>query len=336
MRQRAILCLICVLCLLCAGASAAWAEPVSGDPEPEVTTQQPATAPPETTSPATTVDASVPRFMVTSFKVDGGMLTPEKRTLLTVELKNMSVTKPIRNIKLSFTDETGGVTADGTGTQFVQSVNPNGVYTWTIAITASKSAPMGEHHLVVSSEYEDPYYAVYKSADTLSVTVSDVPLLAFEGLMLPQTVVAGAADAFTVKIANTGKAVVRNVRVEVNVPGVNTGGVVFVGEIPAGEQREAVVRFNVDGKAGQTEGDCRLIYDDEFGKSYELKQTLQTRIVPEEPASGDGARASAGGSVGWMLVFGAVCLLIGGAIGFLLKTVILNYKARKGDQTTVR
>ena len=335
MRRRVILSLICILSMLFIFAVPSFAEPVSGDPEPEPpATQPPVTAAPETTTtPATTVDASVPRFMVTSFKVEGGALAPEKKTLLTVELKNMSSTKPIRNIKLAVTDETGGIAAEGTGTQFVQAVNPNGVYTWTVNITASKSAPMGEHHLIVSSEYEDPYYTVYKGSDTLSVNVTDVPLLSFEGMMLPQTLSAGSMDAFTVKIVNTGKAVVRNVRIELDVPGVNTGGAVFVGEIPAGEQRQAQVNLRIDGEPGAVQGSCQLIYEDEFGKGYALKQDMRAQIVAAEESTGVISAQPAGqkSSVLWMILYGVLCVLIGGAVGFVLRMYLVEKKSRKDE-----
>ena len=63
----------------------------------------------------TPVNSSVPRFMLTSYSIDGGYVSPSEQKELSLTLKNYSRDKAIYNVKLSLTDDSAEIQPDGTG-----------------------------------------------------------------------------------------------------------------------------------------------------------------------------------------------------------------------------
>lgn len=278
----------------------------------------------------TTQDASNPRLMVTDFKVEGGSLMPNKKSTVTITLKNYSKTKYIKNIKLSISEESGDIKPVGTGNKYVDIIYAGGAYTWELELTASATAGIGEHEITVSSEYEDKYFGSYSGSDVIRVNVKQTVGLDYSGVQLPAKVYPDDTTTMEISIMNTGKSNIRNCKIDFDIKGLESGGTTFVGEIAAGEQGSASANLRVGKELGETEGTVTITYEDEFGKSHTKKQKVNTTVVerPVEPETDEEKQPKY--PLWWAFLLGGIA--IGGGVGSAIPIAIYNNKQRKQDE----
>ncbi len=282
--------------------------------------------------PETTQDVSQPRLMVTSYKIEGGSVSPEKKAELRITMKNHSSTKAVSNIKLSILDETGDIKPDGMGTEYVKIIYAGGTYTWKVPVIVSKKAETGEHHLTVTMEYEDKYYTAYTATDTLSVNVKQTVSMDYDSLQLPSKVNQEDTETISPNIINTGKSTIRNCKIDFNIEGLESGGTLFIGEIPAGESKNgsANLRVGTD-KLGETKGTATITYEDEFGETYEKTVDLSTNIEEKvEVAEQEQVEEEKKNNLWWLFIL--IGLAAGGALGFGIPATVRAKKQREEDE----
>lgn len=282
--------------------------------------------------PETTQDVSQPRLMVTSYKIEGGSVSPEKKAELQITMKNHSSTKAVSNIKLSILDETGDIKPDGMGTEYVKIIYAGGTYTWKVPVIASKKAETGEHHLTVTMEYEDKYYTAYTATDTLSVNVKQTVSMDYDSLQLPSKVNQGDTETISPNIINTGKSTIRNCKIDFNIEGLESGGTLFIGEIPAGESKNGSANLRVGAdKLGETKGTATITYEDEFGETYEKTVDLSTNIEEKvEVAEQVQVEEEKKNNLWWLFIL--IGLAAGGALGFGIPAAVRAKKQREEDE----
>lgn len=284
--------------------------------------------------PETTVDASQPRLMVSSYKLDGEYITPDGDSTIEITFKNHSQTKAISNIKLSLTEESGEIKPSGTGSEYVSRIYAGSSYTWKTKLKASKIAAIGEHRLTVTAEYEDKYYNAYSATDTLLVNVSQSVGLDFAGVTLPRKVTQENTVTMDVNLMNTGKCMVRNSKLTFDIEGLETGSVLFIGEIAAGESKTGSANFRVStDKLGEVKGKATLAYEDEFGNPYSKEIEISTVIEkkPEEKEEIEEEETFNTKYPKWW-AFLIAGIAAGGAVGFAVPTAIHAKKQRKEDE----
>lgn len=282
--------------------------------------------------PETTQDVSQPRLMVTSYKIEGGSVSPEKKAELQITMKNHSSTKAVSNIKLSILDETGDIKPDGMGTEYVKIIYAGGTYTWKVPVIVSKKAETGEHHLTVTMEYEDKYYTAYTATDTLSVNVKQTVSMDYDSLQLPSKVNQGDTETISPNIINTGKSTIRNCKIDFNIEGLESGGTLFIGEIPAGESKNGSANLRVGAdKLGETKGTATITYEDEFGETYEKTVDLSTNIEEKvEVAEQEQVEEEKKNNLWWLFIL--IGLAAGGALGFGIPAAVRAKKQREEDE----
>lgn len=278
----------------------------------------------------TTQNTSQPRLMVNAYEC--GVLTPAKSGTVEITFKNYSSRKAVYNIKLSAVDESGDIRASEIGTKYVEKIKAGGTYKWDLPVTVAKTAASGEHKISISAEYEDEYYTAYSSADTLAVTVAQPVGFAYDGLILPQKVIQGETASINVNFMNTGKSVIRNCKVQFDIEGLQTGGVLFAGEIPAGENIEGTANFSVSRDVlGETSGTATLTYEDELGGQYSETVDLSTIIEePPEQTEEEAEKKESKYPLWWLFL--TVGIVAGGAAGFAVPTAIHARKQRLEDE----
>lgn len=280
----------------------------------------------------TTVDASQPRLMVTSYKLSEVSVNPSGKTTLEITMKNYSNTKALKNIKLSLLDDSGEIKTDGMPTAYVDHIYAGSTYTWKLSLTASKTAAIGEHNLTFTAEFEDKYYNSYSTSDTISVTVTQTPSLDFDGVQLPVKVTQGDTQTVTVKLMNTGKAKLRNCKVDFAVEGFESAGTLFIGEIPAGESKDGNTNLRISTDVlGEVEGKATVSYEDELGEVY-TKEVKVSSLIEEkvELAEPEEEEEQAKYPMWWLFLI--VGVVVGGTVGFLIPTIINSNKQRKQDE----
>lgn len=280
----------------------------------------------------TTADASQPRVMVTDYKLSSENILPSEKSELEITVKNFSPSKAVRNVKLSITEESGDIKIEGMPTKYVERIYAGSTYVWKLTLTASKTAGIGEHKLTVSAEYEDKYFNAYSSSDMISVNVMQTAGLDYDGIKLPAKVVQGETQSVSVKLMNTGKAVLRNCRVDFKIDGLESGGTLFIGEIPAGESKEGNANLRVSQDSlGEVKGKATIYYEDELGESYSKSAELSTVIEKKVEVAETPAEEEENKNPLWWL-FLAAGMAAGGAAGFAVPTIIHSRKQRKEDE----
>lgn len=282
--------------------------------------------------PETTVNSSQPRLMVSAYKLTSESVTPNENTAIEITFKNYSNSKAVYNIKLSLLEESGEIRPSGTGTQFVNKIAAGGSYTWKVELNASKTAQIGEHKLTASAEYEDEYYSAFSSSDTLLVNVMQSVSLDYSGIELPKKVTQDSTVTAEINLMNTGKSALRNAKVNFDIEGIDSGSVLFIGEIPAGESKSGSTNLRVSKEIlGDVSGTAVLSYEDEFGTEYSKEINISTKIEEKiETENKEETEKEQKYPLWWaFLLTGAV---IGGAVGFIIPTAINASKKRKEDE----
>lgn len=287
----------------------------------------------ETTSAPeeTTVNMSAPKLMVTDYKLEKESIVPGKSSKITVTLKNTNSYKSVRNLKLTLSDATGEIVPDGMGTTFSNYIGAGEVYVWETSLSAVNTAEEGRHQLTLSAEYEDSYFSSYSSSDNIFVNVKQPVSLDFDGAVLPAKVVQDETVSLSLNLMNTGKSTLYNVKIESSVENLKTGGCVFAGEIPAGENKTTNVNFLVSPDfTGDTSGKITISYEDVYGEKYSVEQTVSTLVDEKTEIADIEEKDEKKYPLWWAFLLGG--LVIGGGVGAAIPVGIYSAKQRKRDE----
>lgn len=166
-----------------------------------------------------------------------------------------------------------------------------------LALTAEKTVQVGVHKLILNIEYEDLYYTPYLSTDTLSVLVRQSVALDYDGIQLPAKVVQDRTETVVFNFMNTGKSVLRNCKAIFDIKGLESGGALFIGDIAVGESKSGNANLRVSAEIlGRISGTVTIMYEDEFGESYQEKVPVTTTIEEKvEPTEAEAEEEENGG-----------------------------------------
>lgn len=280
----------------------------------------------------TTVDGSMPRVMLSSYSIEGNSISPDKEKEIEIVIKNYNSKKAVYNIKLSLTEDTGDIKPEGTGTKYVSKIGAGSKYIWKVPLTASKTAQTGEHKLTLNVDYEDKYYSGYSSTDVICLNVKQTVALDYDSVQLPAKVTQGNTETISPNLMNTGKSLIRNCKLSFDIDGLESGGVLFIGEIPAGESAAGSANLRVSSeKLGEVKGTVTISYEDEFGKAYSKKVDVSTTIEEKKEVTEEEKKEEEKKNPLWWL-FLIIGMAAGGGIGFGIPAIIRSDKQRKEDE----
>lgn len=280
----------------------------------------------------TTQNASRPQLIVTSYSLDGKYVSPSKSANLSVILKNESKDKSIKNLKLTISEEKNDIKFKRE-TFFVDEIKPKGTYTLNIELTAAKTAEIGEHKLVLASTYEDKYFTSFESSDNILINVKQKTALDYDGIILPKKLTQDDTATMEVNLMNTGKSAIRNAKISFDIDGLETGGVLFIGMIKAGESKTGSANFQVSpSKLGDVKGTATLSYEDDFGKSYSESISLSSTIIKKKAVKSDSDMDKKKSKFSLWWLFLLIGLAIGGGVGAIIPISINQSKKRKEDE----
>ena len=312
--------------------SANESEPDVDNDSTSVTQEAETTTAVTTTEEPTTEDNSMPRFMVTSYELEGQSLTPGKPAELSVTFDNYSYTKALYNMKFEIADPSGEILTTGMPTKYVSYVGAYGSYTWVIELNAINTASIGQHDLQVSVEYEDEKFNSYHSSDTVRIDVKQSVKLSYSGATLPKKVIQGDTQTVTVDLMNTGKSRIYNCTLDFDIEGMQSGGSVFVGNIEPAQSAQGSANLRIDTDTlGEVTGKITITYEDDYGKEY--KKTVDVSTVIEEKveqvATTTEDEKEKKNPLWWLFIL--IGLAVGGSAGFGIPWLINDKKQRKED-----
>ena len=217
-------------------------------------------------------------------------------------------------------------------TFFVDEIKPKGTYTLNIELSASKTAEIGEHKLVLASTYEDKYFTSFESSDNVLINVKQKTALDYDGIILPKKLTQDDTATMEVNLMNTGKSAIRNAKISFDIDGLETGGVLFIGGIKAGESKTGSANFQVSSsKLGDVKGTATLSYEDDFGKSYSESISLSSTIIKKKAVKSDSDMDKKKSKFSLWWLFLLIGLAIGGGVGAIIPISINQSKKRKED-----
>ena len=295
------------------------ADPYAPEPEPA---PGPAPEPEPAPEPPTQ-----PRLMVIAYRLEKDPLAAGEKTQLSVTVRNTSSSHPVKNIKLSFSEESGEIWPEGTGATYCAGIGAGGTHTWKFTVSALTTAQSRPHPAAITMEYEDGAGQPCSATDRIILQLRQPVRLEYEEPALPPRVTQGDTVPFQVTLMNMGKSTIYNALLKFEIPGLAGGGGVLVGAIPPGESLSGATNFRVDSDLlGDVSGTLTLSYEDDYGESYEKEIALATTIEEkmETPPPSGGDKDATPPVSRWILwAGGAVLLLAAAFLGFRW------YRARK-------
>ena len=282
---------------------------------------------PETTQ----MNMSAVKLMVTDYTLEGGSIIPGESSKLTITIKNTNNSKSAKNIKLTLSDGENEIIPDGMGTLFLGVIYAGSSYTWETSLSAVHTAAEGRHQLSLTAEYEDINYSSYSSSDTIFVDVRQPVSLDFDGAKLPVKVIQSENVTLSISLMNTGKSELSNVRIKPVIDGLDSGGITFVGNIPAGEIGAATVNLRVSSEIlGKIKGKIKILYEDVYGTKYNITQPVSTLIEEKIEIEQVEEEEKPKYPLWWAFLLGGVVL--GGGIGCAVPIAVYSSKQRKEDE----
>lgn len=274
---------------------------------------------------------SYSRLMVTSYKVENGYVSPEGKAEISVTVKNMSKTSAAKNIKLSFSDESGEIYPEALGTVYIETLAAGKSYEWKQNVIAANTAAVGTHRITVTAEYEDKSGNPSSSSDTLNIDVRQKAKLDFDGAKLSVKSFQGETQIVTINLMNTGKSALYNCKIDFDIKGLDSGGCVFVGEIAPGESKSGIGNLRVsEDILGKTDGEIKITYEDSFGEQYEKTAKVSTVIEKKvEKSEEEESEEKKKNGLWWLFLL--IGLLVGGGTGFGVTWYVNDKKQRKED-----
>lgn len=240
---------------------------------------------------------STPKLMVTEYSVDTGTISAGSSAKLTVKLTNTHRSIDVKNIKLTFSDPSGEIIPDGTGTAYVSKIYSSRSYTWELTVKATAKAADGNHAVTVSAEYETESGGSGNSSDKLNINVkgkteeetkenNSSPRLMVTGYEVENDFISPDSSAtlkVTIKNTNPNKAV-SNIKLtlsdesgEIKPDGMGTK---YVSAIAAGGEYVWTVKLSAANTAAANEHKLNLSmeYEDENHSPYSASDTLLVQV----------------------------------------------------------
>lgn len=231
--------------------------------------------------------ASLPKLMVDSYYVHPDPLEPGKEGVIRITIRNTSASEQVSNIKLNFEAQEAQILPKGVSSSYFKRLKKGGELTWELPVYVIEAAASKPHTAVISMEYEYGAAIPASGSDTIIMNVRQPIRLEYEAPAFPSRVTEGDNVAFSMNLMNMGKGMIYNVLATFEMPGMNNGGSVFVGELAPGEAKDCATNLqvtSVDGEFGQFEGRLLIRYENEFGEQQQKEIALSTQIQKKQAA----------------------------------------------------
>jgi hypothetical protein len=264
---------------------------------------------------------SQPKLMVEKYALDRDYLEAGESATVKVTIRNTSSSQHVKNIKLSYWEESAEILPAGTGAAYYKQIAKNSSCTWSFRVTATTTAQSKPHPATITMEYEDSNGNAISASDRIILQVRQPVRLTYEEPSLPVRVTQGDTPSLSIKLMNLGKSAIYNALLKFEMPGLSSGGSVLVGTIPPGESQTGTTNFRVESEPlGQVSGTLLLSYEDEYGEHYEKEIPLSTTIEEKKeaaiPKRADTATTASKfprwiiWTVGGALLFALICYLV--------------------------
>ncbi len=274
--------------------------------------------------------AATPRLMLTESSLSCDYLTPGETAKIKITLKNYGDCA-IKNIKLSVSDESGEIAFISQKNKYVGSISAGDTFVWSVELTASALAAVGEKSILLGAEYEWGSGQSGSLSESIGIKLNQTASVEFDGLKLPNYVYQKETVSLSVNLMNSGKALIKNCKLIFDIVGLESGGSVFVGDIPVGSSTSAGANLLVTAEnIGEIKGTATLSYEDELGNAFTEEVELLTTVKEPIPEKTVEEKEEPKYKFWYLFLIGGV--ILGGSVGFAVPTIINAKKQQKEDE----
>lgn len=279
---------------------------------------------------------SQPKLIVNSYEYNPNPLKAGADCTMAITVKNTSTSQSVKNIKLSFQDASGDILPKDTSSVFIKKIAKGDSVLCNFALRVAEKASANPHVITITMEYEDSQAVFATATDTIILDVTQSIRLEYEQPSLPSKLTEGDNLSFSMNIMNLGKSTVYNVLLTFEIPGMNNGGSVLVGNMEPGESKAAATNLlvsSIDGDYGDVSGTIVLSYENESGKLFEQELFVQTIIdkkveVVSTTEEEDEKKLSP--FPWWVIIIAIIIFLV--TAGLIIVKILKNKKQHQEDE----
>ncbi len=251
------------------------------------------------------------------------------RVVITAVLRNNSSVSAVEDIRIVYECPSGELTpSNATNSIYVDYIGKGDTYAVSFPIEVAYTLTSFQQRVSLVIEYTD------KSAAPLSVNENIfLNILPSFDVRLNQPTIAGQAEEeslqdISIMIYNTGQSKVKNIMGSVEIPGFESAGTAFGGDLNVGENKELILKTlvepvldaNQEKVYGKTTGVIHVQYEDESGRAYMQDVPVSAEIIPK---GGEIEEEKPERTSQWWIS------IIGGLVGIEILTLILVWVNRK-------
>ncbi|MDO4739800.1 MAG: hypothetical protein Q4A66_03955 [Eubacteriales bacterium] len=222
------------------------------------------------------------KLIAQEYAVEGGAIEAGETALLRVTLVNTNAYEPAGNIVLTVSDPQGKIIPQGPSGVYVAEIARGGREEVGFLLMAAPDAPPGFVKLTLDAQYETAEGQRESMQADLYVEIEQKMRLEHGAAALPDKATEGDNLAFGMEFFNMGKGTAYNVLMAFDVPGLNAGSAVLVGNIEPGESktgRANLLVSSMDGLYGSTQGTLELTWENAAGERFAKVLALETVIA---------------------------------------------------------
>lgn len=288
--------------------------------------------PVKTTSPVISTPTAEPVVYISQCTMEPNPILAGEPFTMTVRLKNPLKTKSVKNLLV--TVEPGDMQInllENSNVIPVDTIGPEEEAVLQLAMQADPSISPGKYTVQFSFSYNSSQTLNLSSKGSCVLDIRQPAELSYDGARLPATVYQGEVTVLAVNLMNTGKTALYNCRMETKIPGLDSGGITFVGQIDPGKSADGKINLLVSKEEiGQVKGKILLLYEDSFGTEYrqeaEVTTQIEEMILPTDPEEKKEEKEN---SLWWL--FGLLGIAAGASLGVGIPWYIQQRRQRKED-----
>ena len=178
---------------------------------------------------------SKPKVIISGYSLNYSPVPAGETFTATVTLENTSATQDVQNMLISVSCSSNNfVLVNPSSSIYVDSLKAGECKEINITYTTDLETPPQRYTITLAMEYDDSDAVTMTSQGTILVEVVQTPRIELSPFQLESSVNAGETFQMAFQVMNLGRSDLYNVRVEIDVPGLNPVGTAFIGDLAAG------------------------------------------------------------------------------------------------------
>ena len=276
---------------------------------------------------------SQPKVLIKNYSVSDSPVTAGDEVTVVATLWNTSETRSIQNMVVTVScDSSNFVLKNESSTFYIGDLEAGGSTDIEIKYSTDLETPAQRYSIRLAMEYDNSDAVTLSSSGAVMVEVAQAIKVELSPYRMASEVNSGEMIQMAFQVMNLGRGPVYNVRLELDVPGLNPVGTAFIGNMEAGTSADTSLNVFVSMKDeeeryGFTSGILRLIYEDVSGQEYvqetSIATTIKELVISAVADDGEELETAERASQWW------ISLVIGGAVIVGLTAVALWQKRAK-------